>query len=130
MAADLYAYVRDERSKIPNAKRTPYVFLARDGKPLSAHSLNGMYRLLRDRAGGVPEHATPHVSRHDWNERFSDYAEAAGMSEAEEAQARNHQMGWTKMSKQGEGYQRRRTAKRANEAAIRMQDKSWSKGEG
>ncbi len=126
LAADLFDYVRNERPAIPNSKRTPYLFLARSGKPLSLLAVNDMYRLLRARASGVPAHASPHVSRHDWNERFSDYAEAVGMSEAEEAQARNHQMGWVKNSTQGENYQLDRTERRANEAALGMQEKSWN----
>jgi integrase len=126
-AAILRDYVVNHRSKLPHAKKSPFIFLSRAGQPLSAQAVNDMFRLLRLRSPGLPDDVTPHVMRHTWNERYSDACDELGMSEAEEAQSRNYAMGWKKNSNQSAAYLQRRTKKKAQDASLRMQEKSWGK---
>lgn len=128
VAAILHQYVVHDRSKLPGAKRSRFVFLARHGKPLSLQAVNDMFRLLRARAQELPNSLTPHVIRHDWNDRFSEASDEIGLAEAEEKQARNYAMGWKKGSEQSADYLVRRTREKATEVSLRMQDKSFGEG--
>ena len=58
---------------------------------------------------------------------FSDAADEVGLNEAEEQLARNYSMGWKKGSRAVRGLLLRRTKKKAAEASLRMQAKSWGK---
>lgn len=125
LASLLMRYLKEDRRRTPNAKKTPFVFLARDGKPLSLQAVNDMFRLLRAAVPALPDSLSPHTLRHDWNERFSDAADERGLSDAEEKQARNYANGWNKDSEQSSGYLVRRTRKRAGELSLRLQNKSF-----
>ncbi|MBJ3784185.1 tyrosine-type recombinase/integrase [Devosia sediminis] len=111
------------RTKYPRSKKCPYLFISRTGSPLAADTVNDMFRLLRSRVKGLPADLVTHHLRHSANDRFSDYAEAAGMDEAEERLVRNYMFGWNKNSSQGERYSRRSTRKKAQKAALAMQSK-------
>lgn len=87
-----------------------------------------MYRLLRDRVPGVARHMSPHVSRHDANEAFSEVADEMGLDEAEERQLRNYTYGWEKQSTQGDRYVRRHVARAAAQAFLRLQRKASDAG--
>lgn len=123
----LYDWVvkhRTDGKRYPGAKRTPYVFVSRSGQPLALRTVNDMFELLRERVPGMPDDFSPHILRHTSNDRFSEASDAQGLNEAEEKQARNYVMGWTKTSNQGDRYTRRHTRKRAAEVMQRMQDAS------
>ncbi|WP_162003365.1 tyrosine-type recombinase/integrase [Microvirga tunisiensis] len=115
---------RTDPNRYPGAKRTPYVFVSRTGKPIGARTINDMFELLRKRVPGLPDDFTTHLLRHTGNDRFSAAADAQGLKEAEEKQARNYIMGWTKNSNQGDRYTRRHTRRRAQALMTRMQQKS------
>lgn len=120
----LRAWVTRDRPKIPGSRRSPYVFLSRSGAPLAENTVNLLYATLRTRVPGLPADFTTHVARHTANDRFGEVAKALGWSEDEERQARNYQFGWTKTSRQGDGYSKRRIREKAREASLRMQQAS------
>jgi integrase len=66
---------------------------------------------------------TSHVMRHTWNERFSEQAEAMGLSESAEEKARNTQQGWSDNSKMAATYTRRHTAKKGREISLKLQER-------
>jgi len=119
-------WVLVHRSSYPGAKKTPYIFVARDGAPLSLNAVNDMFRLLRSRVPGISADFTTHHLRHTANDRLTDVAEELGWDEAEEKRNRNYQFGWAKNSDQGEKYRTRSTRRRAAEASLRLQEKSWA----
>lgn len=116
--------VRRDRSRYGEARKTPYVFVARTGRPLGLRTVNDMFDLLRKRIGGLPKELMPHVLRNTANDRFSAAADVQGLSEEHEKQARNYTMGWTKDSQQGDKYTQRHTRRRAEKVMLDMQDKS------
>lgn len=126
LAAALREWVTVHRPTYPGAKKTPYCFIARNGAPLSLQAVGDMFRLLRERVGGLPKNFTSHILRHAANDRLSDVAEEMGWSEAEEKRNRNYNFGWSKTSNQGDAYRTRGTRRRASVASLRMQDKIWS----
>ena len=71
MAELLETLITEDRKAVPGAKKTPFVFLARDGSPLATRSVEDMTKRIR-RAFPEFERLTIHVLRHDWNDRFSD----------------------------------------------------------
>ena len=115
---------RTDTERYPGAKRSPYVFVSRTGKPIAVRTVSGMFELLRKRVPGLPNDLTAHVLRHTGNDRFSAAADAEDLNEAQEKQARNYIMGWTKDSNQGERYTKRHTRRRAEALMLRMQRKS------
>lgn len=65
---------------------------------------------------------TSHVMRHTWNERFSEQADEMGLSEVEEARARNEQQGWTENSQSARSYTRRHTRRKGRAVALKLQE--------
>jgi len=127
LVAALEDWILRERPKIPNAKRSPYVFLARSGMPMSSATVNDMFDLLRNRVAGLPADFSAHITRHNANDRLSGVAKELGWTEGEEQRNRNYQFGWSKTSKQGDRYRSRSTRDAAAKAALRMQDESTRK---
>jgi site-specific recombinase XerD len=115
---------RTDAARYPGAKRTPYVFVSRTGKPLGLRTVNDMFDLLRHRVPELPRDLTTHVLRHTGNDRLSAAADAEGLNEAEEKKARNYVMGWSKTSAQGDRYTKRHTRRRAEALMTRMQQNS------
>jgi integrase len=109
-----------DRKNVPGAKKSPFIFLARDGTPLATRSVEDMPKMIRH---ALPEfdRLTIHVLRHDWNDRFSELAREKGWSEEKEVQHRNYLQGWVKTSKQGLNYTRRSTREEAINAVLELQ---------
>lgn len=127
LVSALEDWILRERPKIPNAKRSPYVFLARSGMPLASATVSDMFDLLRNRVPGLPTDFSAHVTRHNANDRLSGVARDLGWTEGEVQRNRNYQFGWSKTSKQGDRYRGRSTRESAAKAALRMQDISTRK---
>jgi integrase len=123
----LHTYIVKYRSQCPGAKRSPYVFMAQSGKPLSIDTISYMYRQLRQ-VPGMPANFTTHLLRYDWNDRFGEAAEALGVEADHEQQVRNLHQGWTPTSKQGQQYQNRRNRKRGARISLAMQDRATGGG--
>ncbi|MEB2320118.1 MAG: site-specific integrase [Pseudomonadota bacterium] len=79
----LQAYLKERRG-IRAARAIPHIFVSEDGEPLSTSSIDKLFRQLREACPGLPVTLTSHVLRHTWNERFSEEADAMGLSETTE----------------------------------------------
>lgn len=117
----LQSYLRERRS-IKAARAIPQVFVSEDGDALSAKSLEKIFKQLRDACPGLQVILTAHVTRHTWNDRFSEIADAMGLPEVTEERARNTQQGWTDDSKTGATYTRRHVARKGQEIALKLQE--------
>lgn len=126
LSAILQEWVTKHRPSYPGSKKTPYVFIARDGKPLALSTVNDMFVLLRERVPELPNDFTTHQLRHTANDRLSDLADSMEWNEAEDRRNRNYQFGWSKNSNQGDSYRTKSTRRKAAEASRIMQDKSWN----
>lgn len=112
-----------ERRSIKAARVIPQVFVSDEGNALSEKTLDKIFRELRVACPGLPVTLTSHVMRHTWNERFSEAADAMGLSEVTEQRARNTQQGWADDSKMGATYTRRHAARKGQEIALKLQEK-------
>lgn len=120
---ELWRYIHVDRHAIRAARRVPQVIVADDGTPLSGSSIDKMFQQLRQACPGLPMELVSHVMRHSWNERFSEQAEALGMSEIAEEQARKTQQGWSETSKMPSTYTRRYNERKGREVSLKMQEK-------
>jgi integrase len=110
------------RSRINGTRKHDFLFVAEDtGRPLSLASLSKIFRSLRQKHPDIGKAFSCHVLRHTWNEDFSDIADKSGISAEDERRARVHSMGWSDMSKSADHYLKRRTARMAAEASVRIQ---------
>lgn len=117
----LWHHINVDRRAIKAARRIPQIFVSEDGEALSLDSIDKIFVQIREACPGLPVRLTSHVMRHTWNERFSEQAEAMGLSERDEEQARNSQQGWSDNSKMGATYTRRHTAKKGREISLKLQ---------
>ncbi|MFN7711509.1 MAG: tyrosine-type recombinase/integrase [Curvibacter sp.] len=122
IARALHMYLQERRT-IRAARLIPQVFVSDDGKALSESSIEKIFRQLSVACPDLSVKLTSHVMRHTWNERFSEIADAMGLSEVVEERARNTQQGWAENSKTGATYTRRHSAKKGQEIALKLQEK-------
>lgn len=118
----LWSYLNKERQSIIPARAIPQVIVSDEGDALSQASIDKLFAQLREACPGLPMSLTSHVMRHTWNERFSEQAEAMGLSESVEEKARNTQQGWSDNSKMATNYTRRHTAKKGKEISLKLQE--------
>ncbi len=118
----IWAYINEDRHRIKAARAFPQIFVANDGQPLSLSSVDKLFMQLRVACPGLPVRLTSHVMRHTWNERFSEQADAMGLSESDEARARNSQQGWSDNSKMASNYTRRHTERKGREVSLKLQE--------
>ena len=119
----LWDHINKDRRAIRASRRNPQIFVSEDGAALSLASIDKMFLQLRKACPGLPVRLTSHVMRHTWNERFSEQAEAMGLSDTAEQQARNNQQGWSDNSKMGVIYTRRHTARKGREISLKLQER-------
>ena len=119
----LWKHINDERRSIRAARKIPQIFVSDVGEALSGSSIDKAFVQLRVACPGLPVALTSHVMRHTWNERFSEQADALGLSDEEEQQARSQQQGWSENSKSAATYTRRHTAKKGNEISLKLQER-------
>lgn len=119
----LWSYVNVERYRIAAARNIPQIFVSIKGEAISSSSIEKIFLELRGACPGLPVTLTSHVMRHTWNERFSEEADAMGLSDVAEERARNSQQGWSDNSKTAATYTRRRTAKKGREVALKLQER-------
>jgi integrase len=119
----LWQHINEDRRSIRAARKIPQIFVSDEGEALSGASIDKLFVQLRNACPGLPASLTSHVMRHTWNERFSEQADALGLSDVEEQQARNQQQGWSENSKSAATYTRRHTAKKGNEISLKLQER-------
>lgn len=119
----LWSYINKDRRQIKAARSIPQIIISDEGEALSLASIDKLFAQLREVCPGLPVRLTSHVMRHTWNERFSEQAEALGLSEVAEEQARNSQQGWSDNSKMAATYTRRHTARKGREISLKLQER-------
>jgi integrase len=124
LAAKIKKYILSDRSKLPGAKKTPYLILARTGEPMALQTVGDIFRQLRERVPGLPEDFVPHMLRHRWNDRFYKHAQDVGKDPAKADLEQKYAMAWKKNSNQPEHYSKRAIRESAQAACVAMQEKS------
>lgn len=117
----LLAYVK-ERRVIKLARRHPQLIVSDEGDALSQKSIDKIFKQIRAACPDLSVKITSHVMRHTWNERFSEQADAIGLSEIAEQRARSSQQGWSDNSKTATTYTRRHTDRKAQQLSLRIQE--------
>ena len=94
----------------------------RNGAPLSYDTVFCAFKSIKRSAGNeLPRHLCAHSLRHTWNDRFSEYAEANGLSSTEEEKIRSYLCGWREASGTAAVYTKRYQKKRADEVSLKLQ---------
>lgn len=130
-------YVTNLRWKIPNAKRNEFLFVTHkagptQGQPISKETLKQVFKRLAS-VDPTLKGLHPHALRHTWNDTFSKKVDQlpAGVrpTAAEEAQMRNHLMGWKPGSGTAGTYNERHVRRKADAASLALQEKMYAKQE-
>jgi integrase len=128
---------RSDRTRYPGAKKTPFIFVSDNGRPMALRTVYDLFVTIRDKFPEFPRDFSPHTLRHDWNDRFSVLCDeerkaetARGIPEderlthAREMAMRNYLMGWKKHSQRAVTYTNRTTQARSAELILRLQERS------
>jgi integrase len=110
-----------ERNKITRARKHGFLFVAQNGSPLSRSAITEIFRTIRKVSGPELNKLTAHILRHEWNDIYSENADAAGVSAKEEADTRRYNMGWSEKSEMPAVYNKRRTKRKADEQSLNTQ---------
>jgi len=122
----IHDYVVGARRLLPRTRYHQYLFVTHKkgpycGQPLTSRGLDKVFVKLREAAPESLSTLSPHVLRHTWNDRFSEWADEKGIDPAKEEKLRSHLMGWREGSGTAETYTRRHRERQAHEAALRLQ---------
>lgn len=121
-------YVINIRGVLHGARTHEYLFVATDtGAPLSMPALAKIFRVLRSRIADLPDHLSPHVLRHTWNDRFSEEMDQKNVPEDTEKKARSYLMGWSETSGTAATYTRRHVREQAKRVSLDLQEKMLGK---
>lgn len=122
LAQTIHTYITEHRSKVPGAKKSPFIILdSRTGQPLSLSSVYDMFVVVRERfPDDFPSDFTTHVLRHTWNDRFMERAREARLKDALARQVNNYIMGWSKTSQQSVKYSNREIERQASQLLMSM----------
>ena len=124
LAAATYHYIVNYRSRLPGARKHPFLIVAANsGSPLSLSAFNKLFRVLRTKCPDLPAGLTAHVVRHTWNDEFTAEMEEAGISDEMAEKMRSYIMGWSPTSKTASTCTRRGIEERARKASLDMQSK-------
>ena len=99
----LCMYIDRYWNRLTKAKKHGYLFVSRNGNPLSLDSANKVFQTL-SKIDGLPDNLTPHLLRHDWNYRFSINGMKRGYTMEDLREPRRLAMGWTECSRMPEHY--------------------------
>lgn len=114
-----------ERRETKEARKHPFLFVSSaDGSPLSYWCLTTIFKILR-KCDGIPGNITPHILRHDWNDRFSQMSDAAyphrtAADAAKEERLRAYAMGWAS-TQTAVNYTKRWVRESSNQRLLEMQ---------
>ncbi|MDF2690819.1 MAG: phage integrase family protein [Gammaproteobacteria bacterium] len=127
MARLLNEFILKHRSKISNAKKSPFLFLAsRDGKPLSSIAINNMIWQLIKKHNEFSGVLSPHILRHSYNDFLSEIADKEGIAEHDAIEIRNYLCGWSHNSEQGNNYRQRYIKQRSFDLSLKHQQLIFS----
>lgn len=117
-----YAYIMNQRVKLPGASKHDFLFVASvSGAPLSIPSLAKIFNVLRAKCPEMPQNLSPHVLRHAWNDVYSEEMDKRKIPEEHEKKTRAFLMGWSETSATAATYTRRHIRKKAQKASLEMQ---------
>jgi hypothetical protein len=109
----LDTYITDERARIPGAKRTPYVYVTRNGAPLTLEGLRSIFRQITKRFPEFKSILSPHVLRHVAADLLWAFLREKVLNDAERREIMNYLMGWSETSDQSLKYPRAEIERRA-----------------
>ncbi|WP_245414893.1 tyrosine-type recombinase/integrase [Aureimonas flava] len=128
---------RSDKDRYPGAKKHPFVFVSENGRPMALRTVYDLFVKMRERYPELPRDFSPHILRHDWNDRFSalcdrrreadalaNVPQSHRLTKAKEESVRNYLMGWKKHSKRAATYTNRSTEATASELMLTLQDRS------
>ncbi|RYE43577.1 MAG: site-specific integrase [Hyphomicrobiales bacterium] len=111
------------RGEIKEARKHGFLIVGGDGVELAYKTVDKIFADIRRACPGLNINLSSHVLRHTWNDRFSEQAEAMGLTEVAEERARNEQQGWADNSKTASTYTRRYAAQKGRELSLKLQEK-------
>jgi integrase len=113
LESQIIEYITQYRAELHNVGLTQesFVFCVHrtgktQGNAISINGFNSAFKQIKEKYPVLIK-CHPHAFRHDWNYRFSQKADELGISEAEEAEIREQQMGWVPGSAMAKVYNQR-----------------------
>ena len=123
LATHEYLTAEDQRRKyIPEGALNPFLFVSRNGDPLTTSGLQKVFEEVRNAFPDFPTDLSPHLCRHTCNYLLSLAFDAEGISEKEEAARRRALMGWSSTSLMPDHYNFRRIVDKANKSSLKAQE--------
>ncbi|HDS1756044.1 site-specific integrase [Pseudomonas sp. M5] len=126
LESQIMKYITQYRAELNNVGLNPDSFIFcvhRSGKtqgtPITVNGFNSALNQLKNKHPALGK-CQPHAFRHDWNYRFSQKADDLGMSETEEIEAREQQMGWVPASSMAKVYNQRHRREKALNLARKI----------
>ncbi len=113
LESQIIDYITHYRAELNNIGLTHESFIfcvhrsgKTQGSAISVNGFNSAFKQIKEKYPILKE-CHPHAFRHDWNYRFSQKVETLGISEIEEAEIREQQMGWVPGSSMAKIYNQR-----------------------
>lgn len=121
---------RPDRDRYPGAKRSPFLFISRKtffdrrgrevAAPLSVRRASEIVAAIAN-SNPALESLTPHVLRHDWNDRWNELLAEKGFEWEECVREQEYAMGWSAHSSMPSVYGRRSIQRQTNELSLDLQ---------
>ena len=128
LANEVHHYILKVRKEVPNSAKNDFLFITHkagptQGQPLSKSGYKKVMAVVRQASPSL-FNLTGHQLRHTWNEIFSNHMDSMDEPPSQENQEkiRSYIMGWKDGSGTSAIYNKRFIRKKANEAALKLQD--------
>ncbi len=128
LVKEIHHYILNGRKNIPNSTKNDFLFVTHksgptQGQPLSKSGYKKVIEVVRT-ASPTLFNLTGHQLRHSWNEAFFNQMDAMNEPPSQEQQEkmRSYLMGWKEGSGTATHYNKRFVRKKANEAALKLQE--------
>jgi len=128
LAKEIHDYIIGVRRLVANSTKNDFLFVTHksgptQGQPLSKSAYKKIIGIVRKVSPNL-FNLTGHQLRHAWNEKFSEQMDSMDESPSEEQQEkiRSYLMGWREGSGTAATYNKRFIRKKANEAAMKLQE--------
>lgn len=128
LVQEIHHYILNGRKIIPNSTKNDFLFVTHksgptQGQPLSKSGYKKVIEVVRT-ASPTLFNLTGHQLRHTWNEAFSIRMDSMDNppSQEEQEKMRSYIMGWKEGSGSAIHYNKRFVKKKANEAALKLQE--------
>jgi len=128
LAKEIHNYIIQERREVDNSSKNDFLFVTHksgptQGQPLSKSAYKKIIDVVR-KASPSLFNLTGHQLRHAWNEAFFDQMDSMDEPPSAEQQEkiRSYLMGWKEGSGSAATYNKRFIRRKANEAAMNLQE--------